>query len=789
MNTFADEYSSRPNPIYQAAKGKKPKLPIDEISPIQEKNPSALEALGNLLDLPGSSIRDVVAWKNPFDQWLTPTHAENRTTGRDLLRHFKLADPETNSWGNAVAGFGAEVLTDPMTYTGIGAFTRAGKAASKAGLVKNIHSMADAVTKTPKQLIDAADDVHAAMRAWRTAGGSDDLLHRPIKAVVSFKPPKVPALELTGKTAEPVAKVLDAIGAKTMEIPGMRQLRAAFDPAVMNATTKAGQEIAQVRSRAVDDSLVDIGHKFAPLVEKPDPAKMSEIVSSVEKNAAEAGLDVSRFGDTPPTSLSSALQRSEHLTRATGMAHAALELLGSAATPNGSGVPLGEALARLRMDTPAARSKLAVYGDMSTHTIDEHLLADAARFVKPFTDPEVMSTARQAVQKFTNLFKTHVTIPFPAFHSRNFLSGQIQNIVRGFADQTQKGPARYVRPLIDGFKLTTGKTIRGLSKVDEFKSMGLSDVEATQLLKHEAFAYGLLGDTTVMSDLGAHSSRMPGRPVFSNAPEGTTWAQAANPLLVAGGMSKDTRFLPARIGGDVAQLTESLNRLSPYIAMRKSGYTSEEAARLVKAAQVDYGDVTEFERKYAKQFIPFWQFSKGMLETTLDELAHHPGGRTAVAIKANARSSQENKKPYWLGGQTTVPLDDGKTLSAGGLMTDAAANLLGAIASGRASDVTHDLATRLNPLVKHPIEIATGQSLFHGRPLTTVTPDIGGFIENIRQWAGGEKQRPRPFISQAVEHFARNTPFSRYLSSARKWTKRELDAMELAGSLMGASVD
>jgi hypothetical protein len=132
--------------------------------------------------------------------------------------------------------------------------------------------------------------------------------------------------------------------------------------------------------------------------------------------------------------------------------------------------------------------------------------------------------------------------------------------------------------------------------------------------------------------------------------------------------------------------------------MRKSGFAPEEAARRVMAAQVDYSDVTKWEAKYGKLAVPFYQFSKSMLANTLDGLMHHPGGRTAISIKANARGSQDNKKPHWLRDQTTVPLDGDKTLSAGGMMPDSVASLMGKIAQADARGVAVDIANRLNPL-------------------------------------------------------------------------------------------
>lgn len=76
---------------------------------------SGLEAVGNLLDVPGSMVRDVLAGQNPLDQLLSPLSHENRTTGRGLLEKHGLLSKNTEGldWGD-VGGFGAEVLLDPL---------------------------------------------------------------------------------------------------------------------------------------------------------------------------------------------------------------------------------------------------------------------------------------------------------------------------------------------------------------------------------------------------------------------------------------------------------------------------------------------------------------------------------------------------------------------------------------------------------------------------------------------------------------------------------------------------
>jgi hypothetical protein len=70
-------------------------------------------AVGNVLDLPGSSVRDVLSGQNPFDQYLTPFDNINRMSGRGLLHHHGLIGA-TPTWGNFAGGLATEVATDPL---------------------------------------------------------------------------------------------------------------------------------------------------------------------------------------------------------------------------------------------------------------------------------------------------------------------------------------------------------------------------------------------------------------------------------------------------------------------------------------------------------------------------------------------------------------------------------------------------------------------------------------------------------------------------------------------------
>lgn len=717
--------------------------------------PSALEALGNILDLPGSSARDLLAGKNPVDQWLSPTRSENRTSGRDLLRQYGLASRKEDTWGNAIAGFGAEVLLDPTTYMGVGILSKGGKALSKAGLLKgSFDNLTESTTKTVRNVLEESDNIEKAKEAFRLAGGTDAMLDQPLKSVVSFAGHDI---------AKPLAPAIDkAVDAISSTAP-MRHLRAAFDTRVMNAVTQSAQDIAEHRKLALDETIADLGSRFAPAVRTNDLTSAKSLLNDVVKDAESSGLEMSRFTKhLDAKDVSQALQHSEHLTKAAAMAHASYELLGTAAKADGSGVPLNDALKRLGLDTDAARASVSDWAGgrpIESLSIDIALLDDAGRFVRPFTDPEAIGGIRKAVERFNRLWKSHITLPFPSFHARNLFGGQFQNLILG-----ANRPHQLSKDLAIAYRMRQGKLPKHLAiQIPEYKNLGLSDAESASKLQDELFAHNVTGDWQSAIDVSKKSpdaaSRMPGANPLLQAAR-PTLKQSMNPMDIE-------RFFPTRIGGNVASFVEDINRITGYIGLRKQGYAPAEAAHRIKTLQADYSDATQWERKYGRNVIPFYMFSKKMLELTAQELAQHPGGALAQTIKASAKSDSDPTKPHWMKGDTSLPLGGknyaGSEHYAGfGLMHQDAVNLLGAATQGNIKELSRNVGSRINPLLKFPIEQAANKDIYSGRPLDT--------FKTTEQLTGVP-------IGPTAEHLLRNSPATRYLNEARKLQAKKENAL------------
>ncbi len=122
---------------------------------------SGLAAAGNVLDTPGSMVRDTLALDNPLDNALpwNLASSEHRTSGRDLLRQYGLAGQEdtyANFWGGAAV----EAVLDPFLWLGLGPLTQAGKVAQAAGKLGTV-SRGAGLSKYTSTLRDLAKAGHA----------------------------------------------------------------------------------------------------------------------------------------------------------------------------------------------------------------------------------------------------------------------------------------------------------------------------------------------------------------------------------------------------------------------------------------------------------------------------------------------------------------------------------------------------------------------------------------------------------------------------------------------------
>lgn len=437
--------------------------------------------------------------------------------------------------------------------------------------------------------------------------------------------------------------------------------------------------------------------------------------------------------------------------------------------------------------------------------IDGDEAASFAKLVKWQTSPEPINKFLSGLDSATNFTKAWLTGAWPAFHMRNFISGQFQNSMGGMWSPTSVNDARV---LYSGGVIKDAKNISVLKNKLIAEGMEVTDAAATDMLRREIRGWDLIrpkqgivsdvvgGDLKQLTqqnvvknfvgDLGGHESSIMGA-ISSTAYK----AVKSNPMDIhkVRGVQKRqvSEFGLIAAGEDVGDFTEAMNRIAPLIKQLREGVDIEYAVQKIKAAQVDYTarSFTPFERNVLKRAFPFYSFSSRMVPHTLQALWKRPGGRLAQTLRASRAGRDDSKvTPSHISEGLSIPWGEGKDgsdryITGLGLMHEDAMPFIGPFAKAlggdfEVKDLAGELLSRTNPLPKGILEFTTGKSFFQRGPmgmreLRDSDPTMGRLRSNFGVMMGKENERyPQPlFGSRGLETFTSNTPLSRILTTAK----------------------
>lgn len=435
--------------------------------------------------------------------------------------------------------------------------------------------------------------------------------------------------------------------------------------------------------------------------------------------------------------------------------------------------------------------------------IPQDVADDLVRYAAKMTDPSRDNIALASYDMFTNWFKTHVTATMPAFHARNAFSGWMQNNLNGVYDPRFKNPAqRYTQHYTDMKRLMYGDNVEGALDIPLFKGEGFSEEQATNELKKLMFSWGLLDSPAQYNDLvgsigDQFADWMPGQRKVNNWRE---WVGGrAKASRNAGSFERDQLgrmrasgqdMLLPRYGRAVGDSVESLHRGGGFIALLRQGYSPAAAARRVKELQLDYSNLTSFEKTFMRRAMPFYSFTRQMTEMMTKELLQRPGGPMAQSIRAGNRAGSRDDAlaPDYVKQGVSIPLgklpDGSQRYIAGfGLMHESPLQLLQPTVQG----AIYQGLSQMNPLPKGILELGLDESLFQagpqgGRALSDQDPLVGRAITNTlrtgqlamqgdpRAIMGGDDERIPPVrLGKTFESLSSNwNPFSRYVSTWRQ---------------------
>ncbi len=402
---------------------------------------------------------------------------------------------------------------------------------------------------------------------------------------------------------------------------------------------------------------------------------------------------------------------------------------------------------------------------------------DMARLGRAYTTPGVLAPVVEAWDKVTNLFKTALTTVFPAFHSRNLMSGLFNQWRDGALSQSALGEALAV---IRGGHITpeTAAKILPSATVEQ----------ATNQLLKEAIAYkvAFVRDSRQTSDVvGALAARPSGmlpsqvpdvsrlRPVKEDVggflegfkgggPRETSWR---DPLAISGVKGEVDKFTPVVQGRMLGNTVEDFNRLSHYLSRRTMGDSPDVASAAVRKYQIDYSRATGFEQGVMKRVFPWYSFSAGNLPPLLRDLATKPGKLAATTRLVTGTREPGEFVPPWVAEGAAAPIKGGpegskRFISSFGLpFEDELVKTLGAVGQGDISRVLQQLFGMSQPFVKLPAELATGTQMYSGRKLEDLRPyefaTLGGLVPED--------------VARRTSQVVANTPLSRFGSTFDKF--------------------
>lgn len=489
-------------------------------------------------------------------------------------------------------------------------------------------------------------------------------------------------------------------------------------------------------------------------------------------------------------------------------AHAALEMYGRLQKHP----TLGSTLPALT-GVPAADLKFA-RKMMRQLYIPKEYADEVGRQVKKFQAPEAVSNILQQSDRVTRLFKAAVTSPFPAFAARNRASGMGQNVLGGMGDAQSNPLMSYIKPANNAEGMLAGDLAKGASEMPFAKNAGLDDAGATNAIKKMAFQHSWIGSgqgkmlEDVTDPLGQYASeipglrksqydfRTPGSAVKSVGKFLYNWipksGAQANPLNVQGvGSNTDINSMIAA-GRGLGGHGEQINRMSGGLGLLSQGYSPKAIGQQIKKYHVDYGNLTDFEKNVVRRVLPFYSFTKGITSQVASDLAQNPGGRLRNTIRTtNSLKGDDPTTPDYVADTLAIPLgeqQDGtkRYLTGFGMAHEDPLSFAGGGARGAGLEAM----SRLNPLIKAPLEYFTGQTFFQkgaegGRSLRDADPTLGRLMANI----SGRKDAVRYPGEQAVEVGLSNSPLTRVLSTARQLSDPRKGALAKAvNTLTGVRV-
>lgn len=446
---------------------------------------------------------------------------------------------------------------------------------------------------------------------------------------------------------------------------------------------------------------------------------------------------------------------------------------------------------------PKRRQYIKARNNILRETVDDTLAAELTKPWDSYKGPSALEPVAKAFDSASALWKAGM-LSWPGRITRDFTSGVARMWDQGWLTKSNVG---------DASKILRGQAVEGLENIPAIRQ-AVADMGLDLTPENAARAYKSMynarhgrsgitsGDIPPPMGAGVEDvvNQFPGQVpetygqmlgnagslfMGKNPATGSFESSRFNPLNIRGvGGRTETKFGPAAASDVLGGHADSLTRMASDLELLRQGYDPQEAAKLVSGAFADYSkDALTQTEQQIRRILPFYNFAKSQAIHTAKDLTKNPGGRMGQMIGATAdMQDKDPTTPEYVQQTTSIPLgtlEDGskRYLTGLGLMHEGPLGYLG----GGAQGMLMQGLSQVNPLIKAPIEYATGESFFQrgptgGRDLGDLDPTVGRLLSNVGVSTGlmpeGSDAIRYPGMKQ-VEFLLGNSPISRALTTAR----------------------
>lgn len=372
------------------------------------------------------------------------------------------------------------------------------------------------------------------------------------------------------------------------------------------------------------------------------------------------------------------------------------------------------------------------------------------KFLDHLVSPEygaIDELARQlGYDAVTSIFKRSVTSLFPAFHTRNWLSGHVQNFQRlgreALKPENISGGMVIARNMGPKWMQKAGSTVRVRGK----------DVPVELAMKPFEKRFG---GSNYIADIGDATSELPSWFTHVGIKSGETVGGALAGAATGAFLDDDNRLAGALKGAaagaaigagagrlipaegrvmksaqNVGNFIETAQKGAAYLTALNQGKSVKEALKLAEEAGFDYRRLTKTESGVMRRIMPFYSFTRKNVGLQARTLAENPqrlnqvmqtvGEARQLFGAERAQPGEEEKLPGYIREGLRVKLPDTETgvkqyIASFGTGIEAATQLL----DPEGNPVARVMSAT-NPMIKAVHDLAYGKDSFRQKDLKDV---------------------------------------------------------------------